>query len=211
MKKTSDIVINGRRYDARTGQPLSHQVAPRTAPAQARVAEDTPDKRRPAPLPARQAYRPTRHVAAHKPRPAQTLMRQVVKRPEPAARRRIKAQGRLDLDGGYERSKIISHRPVRPEHLRDTRHHEVKGNKGQVISHFSPHLFTAVDFVAVDPAPSAPIIAASTVAPAQPRTPTTDEILEYAVQHASIPRSEHPPHKRRGILRRRHAPKAHAR
>lgn len=132
-------------------------------------------------------------------------MRQAVKRPPSGVSRRIKVQGQLNPEGGYERSKIISHRPVRSSHGPRTRHSDVKGNKGQIISHFSPHLFTAVDFVAVEPpAPDRQ----SAAAPARPKPPTTDELLEYAVQHASVPQAGHQPHKRhRKLLRRR----AHAR
>jgi hypothetical protein len=196
MKKNStSIVINGRRYDGSTGKPLSH------APVAARAAEGHQASSAAPPV-----YRPTRHIAAHKPKPARTLMRQAVKRPPSSVSRRIKVQGQLNPEGGYERSKIISHRPVRSSHEPRTRHSDVKGSKGQIISHFSPHLFTAVDFVAVElPAPGG---RPEGTAPARPKPPTTDELLEYAVQHARVPQAGHQPHKRqRKLLRRR----AHAR
>jgi hypothetical protein len=199
-KKSTSIVINGRRYDSSTGKPLSH------APVTARAAEG---HRASSGVPGKQpdshgaaAYRPTRHIAAHKPAPARTLMRQAVKRPPSGASRRIKVQGRLNPEGGYERSRIISHRPVKSSHGPHTRHSDVKSNKGQVISHFSPHLFSSVEFVAVEP--PAPAGRSGGTAPVSPAPPTTDELLEYAVQHASVPQGGHQPHKRhRKLLRRR--------
>jgi hypothetical protein len=126
-------------------------------------------------------------------------MRQAVKKPQPAPKRRIKVQGRLGGQG-RQSSKIISHRPSKPSHTQPTRHHAVKGNKGDLISHFSPHLFSTVDYM--PPARAAAAIGHTVhAAVAPPRKPTTDELLEYAVQHAGVP--QHQPHRRsRGILRR---------
>ncbi len=203
-KKSTSIVINGRRYDGSTGKPLSHAPVPARA-GEGRRAASTVTTAKPGSRDTA-GYRPTRHIAAHKPKPAQTLMRQAVKRPPSGVSRRIKVQGRLNPEGGYERSKIISHRPAGSSHGPRTRHNDVKGNKGQVISHFSPHLFTSVDFVAVEP--PAPDRRPGPTAPVHRKPPTTDELLEYAVQHASVPQSGHQPHKRhRKLLRRR----AHAR
>lgn len=198
MKKTSNIVINGRRYDAHTGKPMSH-VSSDGAPGATEHKPAVPGKA--------DVYRPTRHIAPHKPEPAHTLMRKAVKRPPSSVKRRIKVQGRLEFDGGYERSKIITHRPVRTSHPhpQHSRRHTAKGSQGQIISHFSPHLFTAVDFVAAEPPAQnnkPPVTATSAV---RSKPPTTDEILEYAALHADVPQAEHHAPKRRHKIIRRHA------
>lgn len=199
-KNNSVIVINGRHYDAVTGIPhgghkpsaahTRHEAVPAPKPA-SRTVHQT-------------AYRPTRHIARHKPEPAHTLMRQAVRKPASSVKRRIKVQGHLGFEGGREHSKIISHRPAKPSHARDTRHHAVRGNRGGLISHFSPHLFTAVDYVSVTVNPPAPARYARPESAAASRAVplTTDELFEYAVHNA--PAGHPQPHKRqRRLLKRR--------
>ena len=140
-------------------------------------------------------------------------MRQVVKKPEPSVKRHIKVQGRLSAGGGHQHSKIVSHRPAE-SYARHARNHAVKGSTGRLISHFSPELFAvegntplaaygmgAVSRAAAHPAvKSAPAAMADTVRP----RPTTDELLEYAVHHAPVPRTA--PHRpRRKVFHRIHA------
>lgn len=202
------IVINGRHYDAKTGRDLSggtpaaasdHAKPPSTTTRH--VASAHPATHTPAPTshkPARRAARqPARHLAPHTPKRTQTLMRHSVRKPSPTLKRRLRVQGQADS-------------PLRPQveapaHLslsrRPARRHVVNTH-GQIISHFSPSLFVAVKHVPVAaPAPAKPSRPA--MKPTKPQT--TDELLEYAIQLASAPPTEHAPKHRRRKLLKRHA------
>lgn len=207
-KNHNTIVINGRHYDARTGKSTTDRPAPAAVPPAS-----------PGMLAASHHARldqPARHVTAHAPKPARTLMRQAVKKPSASLKRNIKVQGHLSArEEPARRSQIIS-RPVITTHARQTRHHAVKGNKSQLISHFSPHLFTNVDHIAVPAAPAPARLTAAGSAP-EPRRPlplykkptTTAELLEYAIHRADGPQPPLPsPRHRRKLLRRRAHPAA---
>lgn len=138
-------------------------------------------------------------------------MRKGVKKPGPSAKRRIKVQGNLGTGGGREQSRIISHRE--PEsYARHSRNHAVKATHSRLISHFSPELFS------VDDHTSLAMYGSKAGRPTAPRRPaghippkkhTTDELLDYAVQHANTPH-RHAVKRRHGITRHRSHAKQHA-
>lgn len=219
-KKTSVIVINGRHYDAGSGAALAHehQPAPRPLPSAGpakhaahlsrnagHTATDLATAVQPAGAHGRHpAVHGTRHaakhVAAHQPKPTATLMRQAVKKPAPALKRRIRVQAHLgQRDDAALHSRLVSRPPAAPARTH-VRHHAVKGSSTQLISHFSPQLFSVVDHTPAGPQIAEPAPQPSSrPLPVQHRPQTTAELLEYAIQHAAGPGEPLP------------APKAHHR
>lgn len=197
MKNNSTIVINGRHYDARTGKPL-HGHKPR-AEARQHTAPGAPAGHKSA------AYRPTKHIKAHKAEPAHTLMRQAVRKPGPSAKRHIKVQGRLGAKGGRGHSRIITHREPETYALH-ARNHAVKVTHSRLISHFSPELFSVDSHTSLSVYGSGPVQRASH-RPVRSTTAgklSTDELLDYAVQHAKVPQHRFVKRRRR-IIRHPHA------
>lgn len=199
--KNSIIVINGRHYDAHTGKPLHGQTTSETAAASRAPA---PAVHKPHAGRTSADYRPTRHIRPHKTEHAHTLMRQAVKKPGPSAGRRIKVQGHLG-SGGRESSRIITHREP-ASYARHDRNHAVKVTHSRLISHFSPQLFAVDSHTSLAVYGSGAVDrSAHRVAPkAAPRELTTDELLEFAVQHAKAPR-HHVAARRRRVIRHPHA------
>jgi hypothetical protein len=181
QKNDHVIVLNGRRYDARTGEDLSgegrhvrpavrgaHKVAPKSGP-------HTPAAARPHTVKA--ARKPARHVEAHAPTHSRTLMRQGVKRPVASAKRRIRVQGHL----------TSAAQPIVIGHHQPVIHRRTRVSSSRLINHFSPSLFivTETPLSVAAKRRARQSAAASTPEPAKPRT--TAELLEYAVQYADVP------------------------
>lgn len=201
MKKHKNtIVINGRRYNAKTGEDLAGSAQPAAAtphePVQPAVHRTVGRK-------------PAGHITPHAPKPTQTLMRQAVKKPSASLKRRIKVQSHLGVPATPAHSRALSHTAPKP--ARHTVQHPATARKGQLISHFSPDLFTNVTHVTVTLQPVTPIKPAeSSPAPVSRKPRTTAELLDYAVQHANSP-AEAPAHRSHRRLFKRHLHPAGAR
>lgn len=231
------IVVNGRHYDVRTGKNLSHPWEGPVRRAKSEASHRTPRKpvhkpepaaahagdsaareaARPVPARHRAARNAAGHIAPHRPKAARTLMRQTVKKPSPALKRRIRAQGYLDSQ--------IKPPTVRETAKRSVNHRAPRGKRVHLISHFSPHLFTVTTFVAAEPPAARQLISdrpaagkdagpsptMRTAFAAKPRT--TAELLEYAIRYADAPpEAPHRParkHAKRRVLHRRAHAVAH--
>jgi hypothetical protein len=185
-KNNNIIIINGRHYDSKTGESLSR-------PEQSAAVRHEAARRKPA-----------GHVPAHPPKPSQTLMRQVVKKPSDSLKRRIKVQGHLDSSAERASSKIIARPSARQPGTQRLQHPATKRNKGRLISHFSPDLFVVESHT---PSVTYGSVAVKRTAakPAPTRKPrTTAELLDYAVQHADAPRQPLAPERkhRRKLFKR---------
>jgi hypothetical protein len=130
-------------------------------------------------------------------------MRQAVKKPAPGSRRHIKVQGSLRA-GVRESSRIISHRAP-ASYAHHTRNHAVKTTHSRLISHFSPELFSVDNHTSLA-AYGSGAVGRAAHRPERPtgRKPTTDELLDFAVQYANVPRHEVTRHRRR-LIRHPHA------
>src|SRR5687767_5270281 len=92
-KKNNILEINGKRYDAVTGELISVHAHPSTHPSK-KAAHHT-------------ARQPAK-AAGRRPKPAKTLMRQAVKKPgKPGAGRHLKAQGSTDHLAKAPAAKVI--------------------------------------------------------------------------------------------------------
>lgn len=205
------IVLNGRHYNAKTGEALSHPTEPAPRPATAGHAHvQASPPRAVAVKPVRHA---AHHVTAHSPKPPRTLMRQAVKKPSGSLKRRIKVQGRLE--GTYKQpSTKTSRATLKSAAGTHARKHAIKG---PFISHFSPNLFATVAHataVASSPVPATAPVPRPTMKPAfaaaVPKKPrTTAELLDYAIQYANSPTEPDEPahrkHHRKVFKRRAHA------
>jgi hypothetical protein len=191
------LVLNGRHYNAKTGENLSHPGEPTHAK---RASHHAPAPKPPEPSPRAAGRRPARqaahHVKPHAPAASRTLMRRGLKKPEASVKRRIRVSGRLD-----SQMKQPDTTPARAGGRRGT----VKIRQARRISHFSPNLFTTVTHVTV--VREQPLV--SDRPPAPRRKPTTAELFDYAVAHA--PEPEAPSHHKRARrhLRRRTRAVAH--
>lgn len=191
MKGSNVIVINGRRYDAHTGEPLDAGPAPRPKPAHDQIA--TVQRHEPAKHhKSDHGRRHTHHAAPHAPEHSRTLMRQVVKKPEDSLKHRIKVQGRLDGSGERPSSRILTRSGARRPNTGRLQNPGTKRAKGQLISHFSPELFY-VDKHTPAVTYGATPVRRTTDPRANPaptkKSWTTDELLEYAVQNATAPQT----------------------
>lgn len=114
VKKPNILELNGKRYNATTGELLNgHQTGPRSidgfAPARAAGPVKTPAASRPlAPTVATTSAPKVKpiadvtrasggHLQHHKPAGSQTLMRHAVHKPQPSVKRHLKPQQRTDV------------------------------------------------------------------------------------------------------------------
>lgn len=182
MSKRNTIKINGKHYDAVTGQPIGHGEA--LAP-------------RPAHKPALKAAvkRPTmhdvvRHTAkpapGHKPETSNTLMRQAVRKPDPV-KRQLKVQAVTSAASTLAAvAPKTSVSQVHPAKLHKAKHVP----KSHLISHFSPSVMQPSLPVYVPPTPvesARPLaIQAHNHKPVSKakKPQTTAELLDRALQSA---------------------------
>lgn len=213
MKRSSDIIVlNGRRYDAHSGQPLDGGQA--TGPAHAKHHAAIHTSYHPKPPSHHKSVErgPVKHVAAHAPEHSRTLMRQAVHKPAPDHKRRIKAQGHLSASAERQASKILTRQDDRRPNTARLQHPSTKRPKGRLISHFSPELFAvdghtpAIVYGALPVKDTAHHSQGRTAPPTAKRRKawTTDELLEYAVHHAADP-GQPVRHRRKTLLKRAHA------
>jgi hypothetical protein len=224
-KQKHIIVLNGRRFNAKTGENLSH---PAESVAVPEASHRTPVHTPAAPVshsanshsaatskPVHTAARqPAGHIKAHSPKAAHTLMRQGVKRPSAGLKRRIRVQGHLDT----QIKPVVAKAPIRTHQIR---HHTIKSKQVQLISHFSPNLFTTVTHTTIEttrPLASSRPVSQSQPAP-QPAMPptlaskkprTTAELLEYAIQYADSPPEPEEPIRRKQAHKLRRRGRTHA-
>jgi hypothetical protein len=183
MKKIAVIEINGRRYDAHTGERLDAEIKP--APAATSTAK------------AQRPHRVASHAQPHAPATSKLLMRKAVKRPA-AVKPKLKVQGALTV--AQPLSELSA--PNRSQ-KRLARAHQF--SRSQQISHFvrgqaEPYPIMPLPTkaqtyqVRVQHMPVA-------LKPAGRQPQTTSEMLEAALQAANsheakpLPRSRQ--HKRR--------------
>lgn len=193
MNKNNIIIINGRHYDAKTGEALSGQPHHAAAPAHTAAV--------------RGVVRQTAgHARVHPPKPSQTLMRQAVKKPSADLKRRIKVQGHLDSSAGRASSKIIVRSSDRQPNIHHLQHVATKRAKGRLISHFSPELFEVDSHTPAITYGAAAVQRTSAHAPTHPihakKPRTTAELLEYAVQQAKVPEQPLPRKHHRKLFKR---------
>ena len=205
MAKNNNIIeINGRRYDARSGEPLDGGASKTVQPA-ATAAKPTAHPAVPA-KPVHQAVkRPTMHdvvrakpkqAAARKPQPAKTLMRSAVKKPSDSLKRHVKAQSHT---GALVKQPAIAAKPS-VARLDEKRLKVAKRiPKSELVSHFGAASQTS-SFQPVynQPAPQ-PI---SFPKPAVSGPPTTADILQHALEQANSHRQAAPKRPRRNRLGR---------
>ena len=180
MSKSSNIIeVNGRQYDAISGQLLSatRVTEVEVAPAELAVAA-APSVSAPA------VHQPAGKKAAHKaaphasrsPQTSKTLMRHSVAKPSGSLKRRTKSHGSTDHSMKQPAHHLA---PKHSAHHVDARRseHSQKAAKSQSISHFSG--FTASSFE-----PSFLPADTTRVVEALPAHPTT-ALLEHALQRAT--------------------------
>lgn len=228
MNKTKHtIVLNGRHYNAKTGERLSHSgkfAHDHVAEASHRTPVHKPISHHAAAGPRKAARRtarqPAKHVTPHAPKATRTLMRQAVAKPGHSFKRRIRVQGHLD-----SQIKQPDIKPARRQAVQ-ARHRTVKAARVHLIHHFSPELFTMTEatVIATKPAPKRIIsdkpIANNDVTPQPtmrpafaPKKPqTTADLLDYVVRYAYDPHDhgpEKPAHRKRARKHRRAHAAAH--
>lgn len=196
-KKNTVIVINNRKYDAKTGAPLSPAHTPGDAPAKA-------TKKRP-------ARRTASHAPAHQPKPSKTLMRRAVHKPAVDDRRRVKVSTPIKaIATGGRKAPLVKSTSAAIVSKRLRRAKTIP--KSQLITHFSSLVFSnsrdgaSASAPTDNTPPSVTITNARSQAATSSRSAkptTTAELLEYALQQATS--HEQPPveQKRHSLFRRR--------
>jgi hypothetical protein len=157
-KNNNIIEINGKKYDAHTGEVLSHD-------------HKAPDA--PGPKPGRHA---AKHNSAHSPKASHTLMRHAVKKP--AAKARIKAQAASDIPATTVIAPKASVAQVDPKRLKLAK----TIDKSRFVSHFAP---VKSDFEPVALPVFKPIGAPRPATKKAAKAKTTADILEHALRHAN--------------------------
>ena len=199
-KNTNTIEINGKKYDAKTGD-LLHASAHSAGATHAQPHPKAEEKGAVKNSPARETVQ---HGARHTPQKSRTLIRHAVKKP--ASAKSIKAVGHTDHLAKRTLPKLVVKHPARSVDVRRAgKAHVVP--KSNLITHFIP--------VSAMPGPSyeAPAFnpSAEAITPVQPlaaaspkpsgRPRSTADLLDLAVQHARSheqpPVHHKPRHKRR--------------
>ncbi len=182
-KRNTTIEINGKRYDASTGDLLSpdgkivHKAAVKPAKPSAHHT----------------VRHPAKPAAGHAPKASRTLMRSAVKKPlqksTPAEEPSL--------------SVVVSKSVTRVDNKRLTKAQRVR--RSQLISHFSPTVMQPSVPAYVPPAPAPEPLAkkpiARTAAKPQGKPQTTADLLDRALQNATSYRQ--PVHKSRKAKRGR--------
>jgi hypothetical protein len=194
-KKNNIIEINGKRYDAATGAALSHPpaAAAPAKPAAAKVAVSARPSGKAKPPQAHTRKSSTPHNVSRAPAPSSTLMRQAVKKPGPATKRRWRAYGDTDSLIGPPQLPVefkLSVGQLDEQRLRHAR----RISKSRSISRFSAATMAAnAPVVQATPRP-APQALQPAPATRHKRPKTTADVLEQAVRQAKSHRQP-PVHK----------------
>lgn len=179
--KTNHIHLNGRLYDATTGE-LLHGTPRQQTEAKPEPPKPHVTKHQPA-YPSHHARHAPNHISSHAPKPSNTLMRQAVKKPSAASQRRLKAQGRL----GVQPLTVVPKPSV--WHLDEIRiRHAKRIKRSHLISHFLVGATYARQLASTTPArrPAAANPPARKHAHSKRQHPrTTADILAKALEHAS--------------------------
>lgn len=185
-KKNTIIVINGRKYDAKTGAVLTHGHGAASSPTK-KVS--------------RPARKPASHAAAHKPAASKTLMRKAVRKPV-AAKQRLKAHAPI-AKARASAAKAVVVKPAATA-IVDHRLRRAKSiPKSQLITHFTAYVSDNFGQSSRATSPVAPVIRARQTSVPTQKPQTTAELLEYALRRATS--HEQPPVKlkRHSLFRRR--------
>ena len=230
MAKSNVIELNGKRYDAVTGTFLGE--APHT-PSHNRIAKSTGHRGRsidgfvkppkqvntnaahatafipvhPAPKPEQKpiAHSPAKHVSAHQPERAKTLMRSVVKKPKIDKKPAIKTQAPAEvmpkpLGTIAPKLSVTQVNPSRLEHAQETPKSEAIKKFAAPARQLAPvsRASIAAPVRRTSVTPTRPHAAVQTPqqtsklhAPAQVTTPKRD-IFEEALAHATSHEQKHP-------------------
>lgn len=107
-KNNNTIKINGKRYDAKTGDLLDSS-SPMTAKTKIKPAAESarPGPKASKPVLRDAARQPVKRSSSRAPAPSRTLMRQAVKKPGTSLKRRHKAQGDTDALALRRLSEVI--------------------------------------------------------------------------------------------------------
>jgi len=185
VSKNTIIEINGKRYDANTGQPLDAVVAAPSAVHHQPTARVQTKK---------SSRRAAKHVVRHEPTPSHTLMRQAVKKPHSSLKRQVKAQGSTDqLAKRHLAAVQLNHSVNQVDERRLRRSAQVA--KSQLISHFSA-LQPAAPGNRYEPAAPAPTLRPVSPPAVAPKAQTTAELLERALRQATTHEHSAKPAKR---------------
>ncbi|MEK7594022.1 MAG: hypothetical protein AAB436_00060 [Patescibacteria group bacterium] len=172
MRKTNNIIeINGKRYDATTGNLLD-APAKTTKPSPSRRSVDG----------VKHSSRKPAHAKVHQPAPSQTLMRHAVKKPSQTAKTsKLRAQGHTESPAKLPVAEITISKSI--DRL-DTKRlqHAKKVHKSQLISRFGATVSTK-PFVEVADKPADEPIAHKKSA--------QDELLERALENATGHEQKH--------------------
>lgn len=184
METTEVIEINGRRYNAHTGQPVSEQ---KHHVAVHHQAEHHSTK--------------TNHLRHHAPISSRLLMRKGVKKPAATTKSHLKARGPVKHKQPVSELAPVRRAARRLEHAKHTA-------KSARITHFitfppSPY---PVETVFKPNQPKAEQVVVR-VEPAKPQRSATDELLEKALRAATAHEQKPLPkrHHRRHIFAKAHA------
>jgi hypothetical protein len=206
-KQTNTIEINGQRYDALTGKALDHDG--KTKPPVDGIVSPKSHKIKHSPMATPKTVTPVdtkatrpvmdisrtpiKHVPAHKPEPAKTLMRRSVQKPSSKAKSHIKAHTPV--------SKSIpvivkpTSKSVSPDRLAQAQ----SIPKSQLIKHFNIVKPQANHPHAVQAAKAHKTVSAPTHSPVISSISTPSDIFERALQQATAheqPKAKASPKKR---------------
>jgi hypothetical protein len=179
--KQNIIHINGRGYNALTGEPLGRPAAQPAKKAAVRQA--------------------AKHSKPHTPTASHTLMRHAVKKPQPGLKRHLKAQIPADVSAKpamvLTSTDVVKLDPKRLQHARQVK-------RSRLVSHFSatgPSLTPRAHAAMPQPAPHHQLAALHSTPKGRPTT--TAQLLEHALQRATS--HQQPPLKPKRRAKRRAA------
>jgi hypothetical protein len=236
VKTKNTIELNGKRYDALTGKLLSdtpvstdavavrvnHHIKKPGAPAHHAVATHV----KPTAPPRRETAKsdgrfmdirraPAGHIKHHRTEPSKTLMRKVVKKPEPSLKRTVKSQPRTDVLVKTPALTVIpkaslhhidATRLKRAEHVRRntlvSRFGQVSAPAVQQAGHVAHHVKRDLDAVIAGVSSEIqPVYAATAAVAARPSMDIFEQALARANSHKETyinPKKAHRAAKRKG-------------
>lgn len=190
-KKVNRIQINGRHYDATTGELLAGgQAEPRAIPL-VHSAPQHHAQSQPVHHVKRAASRPpVNHTHSHSPKPSKTLMRRAVQKPSGHRTHRLRAQGRTGVPASLAfvppKASVFGLDELRVRHAKHIK-------RSQLIKHFSAAaVYPVPATVRTIPTPSRPPAANHPTNHSRKhslvhhkKTRTTADVLEQALEQAS--------------------------
>jgi len=202
-KNNNIIEINGKRYDARTGDILSHPHANQTKPKPTPSPTMKPSTKSSA---TSAASKPSMHdvvrqtpktASRHAPKPSKTLMRHAVKKPSLTPQSKIKTQSPADLLAQKPMSDVVIKKSAKNLDTNKLAKASKVPQSG-LITHFSSVTSDAnspvLATVASNPSPIKTMAASGAI---KAKAPTTKELLERAVQQAKSHQEPAPKLKKR--------------